>query len=101
MPIGLFHILLSQLSAAASGAAVLCHLLPAFWKVLLNVERIACDCADWEVKKDERKAGRAARKMVEVGAIVLAETWVRDSRCNSPIMLKVIVRTEVAGSVEG
>lgn len=66
MPIGLSHILLNQLCVSL-GAAVLCHLFPAFppcWKRVL-ADRKTLDCACWVKKWALRKAaGRAARKSV-------------------------------------
>jgi hypothetical protein len=44
--------------------------LLACWNLFLRLDRKAADCAVFDLKKEERNAGRAARKSVEGLGIV-------------------------------
>lgn len=72
MPTSLSHAFLNQLAdCCCSPEAVLCHRLPCWRNWLRNI------CCAWLLKKGEgpaapwRKSGRAARKMLLVGAMAL------------------------------
>lgn len=96
MPTSLSHAFLNQLAdCCCSPDAVLCHRLPCWRNWLRNI------CWAWLLKKGEgpaaplRKSGRAARKMLLVGAMAFCDV-VSPSQLSFPLIYIYIFSVLVA-----